>query len=429
MGVEIARIKNEVRKMAYSTLYRSGILAHKTKVEWEQARHIICTEGELQALYGCSNILYHLKTKSVEGYFRPIQQHVSKTQCVRDAVKEYFEKVQPEQYTEKECLSKTLADKRSFNKLTDVGNYSAPYSRARKFYLTKDTSVVGIETPSSLKRGTDEWKNFILNIDHFLKYVMNAIGRQQRNLGGGRLEFSNANRQMATEAVAKMLGLDYMIPHSEFVVVNHGGKAMHGTLMEVADGESTEGISEERSREVASPALQRELMKLNMLDAITYERDHRPGNYNIILDENGKTSRLSVFDNDAAMTFAPFSVSTHSSAGSSCIVGGGQINRPHLDKCLSENICKLKKHELRQALKPFLNYWQITACWNRVKDLKAAILASSSRDGFLLEADGWNENTMTEELSGKYGRTYLEIFIDNEKINRAFVEYNHVAQI
>lgn len=431
MGIGLRQLKNRVRKVAYAALYHSGILAHKTRINWDKVRHITCADDEVKALYTCSNTLYHIQKSEIEGYFRPILRHTNAKLCVRNAVIEYFEKVHPEQAIEKNCLEKTLSDRASFKKLMNVGSYSDPYSLARQFYLKKDTTVVGIDTPSSLLKGTEEWKTFILNIDHFLKYVMNAIARHQRNLCGGQWEFSNANRQMATEAVAKLLGVDYMIPHSEFAVLVYQGKELRGTLMEVAKGESTESITLERSRAVVSPTLQRELTSLNVLDAITYERDHRPGNYNMLMDEDGKVRGLAVFDNDAAMTFAPFGLSTHSGSGSSKITtkGGEFFNRPHLDKVLAERVCRLDVHEVKKALRPYLNSCQIAACWKRIKNLRMAVSQSMKNDGFLLEPDQWSEATIAEELSGKYGRTYLEIFINNEEINKAFVNYNNVAPL
>lgn len=427
----IGQLKNRARKMAYAAIFRSGILAHKTVVDWDKVNHIACADDEIKVLYMCSNTLYHVRTSDVEGYFRPILRHVNLKQCVREAVIEYFEIVHPEQILEKACLYSTLSNRLRFRTLMNIGSYSDPYSRARKFYLTKDTTVVGIDMPSILGKGTEEWKSFIWNIDHFLKYIMNTIARHQRNQCGGEWELSNANRQMATEAIAKLLGLDYMIPHSEFAVLVYQGRELRGTLMDVAGGESTEGIKMQQSRAVASPALQRELTSLNVLDAITYERDHRPGNYHMLLDTNGKVSGLEVFDNDAAMTFAPLGLSTHSGSGSSKITTkrGKLFNRPHLDKVLAERICMLELHRVKRELRPYLNHYQIASCWNRIKNLRKAVRESKKKGGFLLEPSQWSEATMAEELSGRYGRTYLDIFINNEEINKAFVEYNNAATL
>ena len=429
MAVNKSYIKRRVRKAAYAMLYGSGVLAHKTHVNWSKVQHITCQEGELKVLHQCSNNLYRVKTVEAEGYFRPVLPHTDLDTCVRKAVKDYFIVMYPEQSVEWVQLKKTLASKEAFRRLLHVGNYSDPYSAARKFYLTKDTSVVGIETPSALVRGTEEWKAFIWNIDHFLKYVMNTIGHHRRNRKGGKWEFSNANRQMATEAMARLVGLGYMFPHSEFVMVTTpSGESMRGTLMANAEGELTEGITAERSKTACSPALQRELMKLNVLDTITYERDHRPGNYNIILDGEGKATGLSVFDNDAEMTFAPLPASTHSGSGSSCLVGVG-INRPFMDADLANKIQLLKKEDVRKALKSYLNKIQIFMCWRRILSLKKAISISSNREGFLLKNEQWSEETVAIELSGKYGRTYLDTFVNNERYNIAFVEYNHAAPV
>lgn len=317
-------LKRNLRNTASSFLYNSGLLAHKTHVDWNQTKRIVCHEGEMEILHVCSNNLYHVTTGEVEGYFRPVLRHTDLNTCVRKAIENYFTIMYTDQKLEWEQVSKILDDKENFRKLLRLGNYSDPNSAARQFYLTKDTMVVGIETPATLVKGSEEWKAFILNIDHFLKYVMNTISHHRRNKRGGQWEFSNANRQMATEAMAQLLGVGYMVPHSEFVtVVTPEGEEMRGTLMEPAPGEGTEAITAIRSKAVCSPALQRELMKLNVLDAITFERDHRPGNYNIVLDAEGRVCGLSVFDNDAEMTFAPMPVSIHTCSGSSKIAVGG----------------------------------------------------------------------------------------------------------
>lgn len=423
-------LKRGTRKMADAILYGSGALAHQTKVEWEHVRHLTCKAGEMEVLHQCSNNMYRIKTNDAEGFFRPVQRHVDLDECVSNAIRDYFTEMYPMQKTEWEQVRKTLSDRKNFQKLLQVGNYSDPFSAARKFYLTKNTTVVGIETPSSLVRGSEAWKAFILNIDHFLKYVMNTIGHHRRNKRGGEWEFSNANRQMATEAMARLVGLDYMIPHSEFVVIDTpNGAQMRGTLMANAAGESTEGISAERSRAVCSPALQRELTKLNVLDTITYERDHRPGNYSMVLDVNGKVIGLSVFDNDAEMTFAPMPAITHSGSGSSKLIIGGGINRPFMDSVLADKVLQLNKSEVQMALEPYLNRLQIFMCWRRITALKEAIKVSSENNDFLLESDDWSETTMAEEMSGRYGRTYLDTFINNENYIKAFVDYNNVAPV
>lgn len=426
----LARIKHAISKFSYSCLYNSGVLAHKTKVNWKEVRSVSLSKDEIHPVFVGSSSLYYVETPSLKGYFRPILPHVSYSQCVKDAVKEFFTEVHPEQELEYEMVKQTLGDKQSFRKFMDMGSFNDRYSRARKFYLTKDTTVVGIETPAALVVGTEEWKQYILNIHALLKYVKNSMSRHYRNRGGGHFEFSSVNRVMGTEAVAKLLDIEHLFPHTEFIEFNVQGYQMRGTLMAVAEGEKTNRIKKERSYSIASPALQRELTSLNILDAITFERDHRPGNYNIELGKDGKVAGISVFDNDAIMTFAPFPISSHSGSGSSCVVKNGFINRPHLDEDLANRIKSLKKAELTLALKPYLNRIQLAICWRRIVSLKKAIGNSMKNNKhFLLKREEWSEETMKEEISGHWGRTYLVTFLDYEDISKNFLEFAHVADL
>ena len=425
----IARLKHSILGFGYRCLYNSGVLSHKTKVNWEEARRVSLLKNEIHPVFVGSSSLYYVETPSLKGFFRPILPHFSYSQCVKEAVKEYYTEVHPEQELEFEVVKQAIDDKKTFRMFMDMGSFNDPYSRSRKFYLTKDTTVVGIKTPTKLIKETEEWKQFIRNIHALLKYVKNAMTRHYRNRGGGYFEFSSVNRVMGTEAVAKLLGIEHLFPHTEFIELHVEELQMRGTLMEVAAGETTNRIPKEKSYSVVSPVLQSELTTLNILDAITFERDHRPGNYNIILGSDGKVCKISVFDNDAVMTFAPFPLSTHSGSGSSCVVKNGLINRPHMDEQLALKILSLKKKELKSALKQYLNCIQLAFCWRRVVLLKRAIQKSMKDEHFLLKQSEWSEETLKEELSGKWGRTYLTTFMDFEDISRSFFEFAHVADI
>lgn len=426
----VARAKCLVKEGTYGLLYGCGIMAHKTKVDWESVPHLVCNDNEMKIIFTGSSALYRITTKDVNGFFRVVKPHLSRKACIKHAVEEYYTEFFPEQKVEYESVKKAMGKRTTFKKFAAMGNIDNPYSRSRKFYLTKDTRYVGIETPQQLKKGSEEWKTYMNNIRELLRFVRIAIARQRRNRWNGDYEFDGVNRQMATEVVAGFLGLEWMVPHSFFVTVSFHGKELRGTMMNVAEGETTNRISESRAKEVASPALQRELTSLNVLDTITYERDHRPGNYNMILNENGKVENLSVFDNDAAMTFAPFAAATHFGSGCSCVIEWGGYNRPFIDKQLAESILRIEKTDFLRALKPYLNRIQLFMCWRRVIALREAI-AAKRRAGvsFLLESHEWNDATMDEELSGKYGVTYLKLFINYESIKKSFYEYAHIADL
>lgn len=423
----IGKVKHTINSIVYKCLYYSGLLAHKTHLNWDTIKTYSLTTEELHPVFVGSSSLFFIDSIQVRGYFRPIMPHVSFRGCVLDSVEDFYTNVHPEHRTEQALVKQALKEKKRFKKFLNMGSFNDPYSRARKFYLTKDPEVVGIPKPVNLISGSEEWKRFINNIHALLKYVKNSMTRYDRNRRGGDIEYSSVNRIMGTEAVARLLGLEDLFPRTDFAIIRTPENEYKGTLMSISEGESTNRISRSRSYAVASPALQRDLNRLNIIDAITFERDHRPGNYMVILDEKGKAKGISVYDNDAILTFAPLGLSHHSGSGCSNIVKNRAINRPHMDKSLANSVLLLKKEDLDRALKPYLNGFQLAFCWGRVVSLKRAIRKSMIKDHFLLDEEGWTEDTMNEELSGQWGRTYLKYFLDFEEISKSFFDFAHAA--
>lgn len=248
--------------------------------------------------------------------------------------------------------------------------------------------------------------------DNVIEYI---IRNEQRQSSKGKSinipQMDNARRIMSTEAIANILGLSYMIPHSKFVRLKiEDLPVQFGTLMETSDGIYPLKLGEKLKNSIA-PAIQCHLLNLNILDAICYEKDHRPGNYNIILNNYGKAESISAFDNDCQWTFFPaFNYNFSSYLGSSSLVKKGHFNRPYLDKNLYENMQQMTKVLMTEALSPYLNTLQIAACWYRFRKVRQAINRSfASKRLRLLEVGEWDVNTMKVELSGKYGDTYLSI--------------------
>lgn len=65
-----------------------------------------------------------------------------------------------------------------------------------------------------------------------------------------------------------------------------GKKNKVGTFMLEAKGISPVSLTKKQRKKVA-PSFQRNCSDLNILDAICYEKDHRPGNYNVLIDKDG----------------------------------------------------------------------------------------------------------------------------------------------
>lgn len=205
------------------------------------------------------------------------------------------------------------------------------------------------------------------------------------------------------QIVAEELGLSYIITPSEWCNLEvEGGKSFFGLLSNSAPGERMSDCSVP-----PSGALQRELINLNVLDAICFQNDHGPNNYNIY-KENGEF-KVCAFDNDNPSTFFPiFSVSASLAGCSPLINKKGIVNRPFFDKDLAERIRTLDIGALQKRLKPYLNQIQIISLKARIKKLQKAVKKTSEvNQSFLIEHSKWNERTVSLELKGKYGETYL----------------------
>ena len=226
---------------------------------------------------------------------------------------------------------------------------------------------------------------------------------------GVKYQTLNAGKMMAEEAIASLMGVERLLTKTHFCKVRiGGGEELVGTMMSDAGGVDVRFIMD-RYEDVISPQLVCDLNNLNILDAICHEKDHRPGNYHLILDDEGKAVSLCAFDNDSPWAFSPFgTLGFKSYEYSSSLIKDGIINRPFVDAGMAESVLKLDKASFYKNLTPYINKIQLIACWKRICSLKRALNSSRSR---FVDRDKWDEKMVADEFSGKYGRTYLMVLI------------------
>lgn len=220
----------------------------------------------------------------------------------------------------------------------------------------------------------------------------------------------NANRLLAETRMAELLGLEDLLTKVDLVRIRIEGLSEYvGTMMENAKGVDVREIKN-YYKEAFTPQLLRSLNNLNVLDFICYEQVHRPGNYKLVLDGQGKAVSVQSFDNDSPWAFSPFGkVNFHTYERASYIIDKGEINRPAIDKQLAERIVGLTKNDISQEFSRYLNKLQLRALWNRINALQIAL--NNSKE-IWLEEDEWTEDLMQSELSGKWGRTYIVILYE-----------------
>jgi hypothetical protein len=236
-------------------------------------------------------------------------------------------------------------------------------------------------------------------------FVKKGLRDWRLNSGKYKYQTYNACSSLAEEKVAELLGLERLLTRSHFCRVSiDGGDEMVGTMASFADGVDVRTLKD-TFQVVFTSELAKEVTNLNIIDVLCHEKDHRPGNYHIVLNEVGKAVSICSFDNDSPWCFSPFGGAEFITyAGASSIIDRlGRINRCALDKCVVNKMLALTKNHVVSALSPYLGRNQVIACWKRVVELQQAIQKTE------FKYDGWSEKTVADELSGKYGRTYYVV--------------------
>lgn len=257
-----------------------------------------------------------------------------------------------------------------------------------------------------LKFGFEDAPQNTKEITLYFLWYMRSVAANYRILKITRSKshsFFSATKSIASRIVAEELKLGHMITDVRWCNLEiDNDKTIFGLISEVAPGNRMKDC-----KVVAIGELQRELMNLNILDLLCFQVDHGPNNYNVYVN-NGKYS-ICAFDNDNPYTFLPLPAISHFSMAETLLIDkNNMIMRPFFDKELAERIKNLDINILEKRLKPYLNILQIKALICRIRKLKRAIdNTQCSKVDFLINYMDWNEDTIEEEVSGKYGDTYL----------------------
>lgn len=281
-----------------------------------------------------------------------------------------------------------------------MGQLNDKNSRIYKYYDTDNSSLIGLPDPIGLY--TDYIRNFVT-------FSWSEVLGYRLNKGGGEWQLFGFNRAASEKIVAKYLGLDELICSVNLAQITLNSNVIWGSVMEEAKGVNPNDMNSSQLVNCVSPELLNVLTSLNILDVLCNEKDHRPGNYNILIDENGKGISIIAFDNDSPYSFFPSTnIHMRSYFGSSNILDkNGCINRCGIDCNLASRIVNIDIASLSHDLSPYLNEIQIYALKHRVLKLQQAL--RKSRELRLQKPSDWTMDDVNADLSGKYGRTYLYI--------------------
>ena len=84
---------------------------------------------------------------------------------------------------------------------------------------------------------------------------------------------------------------------------------------------------------------------------------------------------------------------------------------------MADKIINIDLSVLLSDLKPYLNYIQRYTLKRRIINIQRAIIKSISKNKYFTKNKGdWTNEDVVEDLSGKYGRTYLSILKNWQKM-------------
>ena len=274
-----------------------------------------------------------------------------------------------------------------------------------RFSVWGEKNALRIEEADGL--GLHALPEGLLDVAVYFVWYMRSVAltlKNQNVVFSKKYSLYNATKSISTCLIAETLGLKRLVTSARWCWLDIEGDRFFGLISPAAPGERGNDLSNVK----ATSFLQRELMALHVLDAICFQPDHGPNNYNVAFDGE-EPIRICAFDNDNPNTFLPLSTIKKGLSGcDSFIDSKGRINRGNFDIELARRILNLDLKETDRRVKPYLNVLQRKALVARIKKIRNAIRKTQyHKKDFLIDSTGWDETTLNEELSGKYGKTYL----------------------
>lgn len=386
------------------TLCRLGLLT-KSNITFnnDNAEIVNIDNNSVIPIITTSNIIYEIEQKSKKWFFRECRMHLPKEKYVECVIDDFNKFICSENY-DPEIVN--------FYRFFNMGTAANRMSRVSIYFRNNCANVVGLKHYDEA-RERETQKKFVEYVwSEFYSYKLNGGVRRDQP------QVYNAIRAISYYKMAQLLGLERLVPETRFIKVILNRDVRLGSWMEEANGISFLEIMGENRKDMVNPILQRELLNLNLLDVICYEKDHRPDNYNVLIDEHGKVYSISVFDNDSPMSFfVSGNVCFETYDGCSELVKKDKsINRPFLCKNTCEKILNMDECLLDETFSGLLTSIQIYYLKKRIHNLQEAIRNScKSHTCVLLGDDEWCENTVKTELEGDFGLTYLGIFAGDWK--------------
>lgn len=378
---------------------RIGLTSKKVDIISLCECSIECRTDDIRYIYerSASNVI-EVKIDGKKSYVRPIRIHLRNREFIDEMIDEFNELVLGQDagcVVEKECI-------KDVNRFLSMGNLNAEGSAFLKYAEAGDYSILGMDKKICRKNVSIYNRFLLFAISEIYSYRMNSF------VGYGGYETYFASRFMAESFVAKKLGKGEMFPECRFIELRIGARRILG--LQVAAVEGVIKLNRDGNLQlvdwIANEKILDELNVLNVIDVLCNEKDHKPENYSIMSDNNGNAFGICAFDNDSPNSFFISSrVNMQSYLGSSSMFLDNQINRAYLNGTFMDAIISANTESFSE-LSLYLNKYQYRAFLKRLKLIRDIFVVAREENQFIVESV---RECVYEELSGKYGDTYIAI--------------------
>ena len=394
-----------------------GKRIEESSISWQEIR---VSKENVVCFYLSSNPLLFINAEGKRYYFRECPERQDQEQYILKQIDRFFAYIHNNQieqmgFTQKvpiriqfeeetvaqfRCyLEKKLADAAFISKIGQI-----PETLQRSNYSIWNENQVQMEDlleSVGLQELDKSHKEIAVYFVWYMRVVLLTRTVQAPAYGKKRYYY-NALRSVATSVLAKELGVANLVTPCSWCCLQIEEDVFYGIVSEVAPGKR--GVDADP---LPTGILQRDLVTLNILDAICFQQDHGPNNYNV--DSNGA---VCAFDNDNPNTFFPFPTVTWPFSGCAPLVTKkGAFDRPYVDKAFAQVLLGLDTGKIAQKVKPYLNKLQIATLQIRIEKVRKALKRAVSKGNVHLLVDQWGEDTVQKEVTGGYGQTYLKALL------------------
>ena len=392
-----------IRNIKSVLLNKTGILSTSIDFGKYDRKKVECSLDDISIIYenSTTNIL-ELNQDGIISFIRPIRIHENIPSFVA-RIKNEFKKfilgsAKSNEYYYRDYPVPEIINVRRFMAMGRLNDSDSPLNT---FAKSMDYGCIGLNTP----RNAEEqriWNRFVLfSANEIYSYNMNC------NVKIGEYETYFPSRFISECIVGTILGCDSMFPKYEISEITiDGDMKILGLQIEAATGiiNLQRGFDVDDSNFINDGML-RVLNSLNIIDVLCNEKDHKPTNYSIKIDDQGRAMGICAFDNDSENAFfINPGIGMRSYMGSSPICQQEMINRGCIDKTFVNRLNRTTPSDFN-SLKPYMSQLQFVAFISRYKKMKRLLTKYECE----IENAEVKEDALNDELDGKYGDTYIVI--------------------